>query len=53
MGFLLLPNNCIILRSHPFGGTGDGDISLGFIGLMMTMGGVYWLIHLANTEKKK
>jgi spermidine synthase len=40
--------------STSIGTTGDGDgISLGFIGLMMTVGGVYWLIHLANTTKRK
>jgi spermidine synthase len=50
---LAAPDAVFAKGSTSYGGTGDGDISLGFIGLMMTMGGVYWLIHLANTEKKK
>jgi spermidine synthase len=51
---LAAPDAVFAKGSTSFGSSGSGDeISLGFIGLMMTMGGVYWLIHLANTEKKK
>jgi spermidine synthase len=51
---LAAPDAVFAKGSTSFGGTGDSDgIGLGFIGLMMTMGGVYWLIHLANTEKRK
>lgn len=51
---LAAPDAVFAKGSTSFGSSGSGDeISLGFIGLMMTMGGVYWLIHLANTKKKK
>lgn len=33
-------------------GSGDGN-DLGFIGVMMMIGGVYWLINLSNTPKQK
>ncbi len=46
--------DAVFAKGSTVGGSVDGDgIGLGFIGLMMTMGGVYWLINLANTPKKK
>ena len=51
---LAAPDAVFAKGSTSFGSSGSGDeISLGFFGLMMTVGGVYWLIHLANTEKSK
>ena len=34
------------------GGTDDGSGGLGLLGLMMTIGGVFWLINLASDNKK-
>jgi len=50
---LAAPDAVFAKGSTSIGGTGDGEVGLAFIGLMMTMGGVYWLIHLANTERRK
>lgn len=50
---LAAPDAVFAKGSTSYGGTGGGDVGLGSIGLMMTIGGVYWLINLANTEKSK
>lgn len=50
---LAAPDAVFAKGSTSYGGTGGGDAGLGSIGLMMTMGGIYWLIHLANTENRK
>lgn len=51
---LAAPDAVFAKGSTVFGSSGDGNgISLGLIGLMMTMGGVYWLINLANNPEKK
>lgn len=51
---LAAPDAVFAKGSTVFGSSVDGDgIGLGFIGLMMTMGGIYWLINLANNPKKK
>ena len=50
---LAAPDAVFAKGSTSYGGTGGGDAGLGSFGLMMTMGGIYWLIHLANTENRK
>ena len=51
---LAAPDAVFAKGSTSFASSGSGDgTGLGCIGLMMTIGGVYWLVNLANTNEQK